>query len=89
MTNTVELERLITDSGLKLGYIAERLGITRQALWMKIENQTEFKPSEIQILCDLLSVDSLEKKEIIFFAPEVDERQHLKEKSEGVSPENG
>ena len=81
MTRTEELRKLLGDSGLKLGYVAEKLGITRQALAMKIENQTEFKPSEILQLCEMLGISNLEDREKIFFAQEVDERQ-LSEENE-------
>ena len=75
MTRTEELRKLLDDSGLKRGYVAEKLGITRQALAMKIENQTEFKPSEILQLCEMLGISNLEDRERIFFTQEVDERQ--------------
>lgn len=81
MTKTEELRKLLGGSGLKLGYVAEKLGITRQALAMKIENQTEFKPSEILQLCEMLGISNLEDRERIFFAQEVDERQ-LSEENE-------
>ena len=79
MTRTEELRKLLGDSGLKLGYVAEKLRITRQALAMKIENQTEFKPSEILQLCEMLGISNLEDRERIFFAQEVDERQLFEE----------
>lgn len=85
MTRTEELRKLLDDSGLKRGYVAEKLGITRQALAMKIENQTEFKPSEILQLCEMLGISNLEDRERIFFAQEVDERQLSGEnEAEGV-----
>lgn len=72
MTNTTELRRLIKESGLKLEYIAEQLGITRFSLAKKIENVTEFKTSEVQKMCDVLRITDPQTKEAIFFASEVD-----------------
>ena len=51
MTNTALLEKLISDSGLKLSYIADKLGITRQALYKKIKGLAQFTGPEIKILC--------------------------------------
>ena len=68
MTNTALLNQLIKESGLKKKYIAEQLGITGYGLQKKIENLSEFKSSEISIMCDLLNINSLKQKETIFFA---------------------
>ena len=70
MTNTVR-ER-ISESGLKLQYIAEKLGISRYALSMKLDNRSEFKTSEVATLCELLGICCLEEKEEIFFKSKVD-----------------
>lgn len=72
MVNTELLEKKITDSGLKKTFIADKLGITRQALFLKINNVTEFMSSEVQGLCELLGITSLKEKESIFFASKVD-----------------
>lgn len=72
MTNTELLEEAIKKSGLKKSYIAGKLGITAYSLAKKIRNENEFKSSEINILCNLLNIKSLEKKESIFFAKQVD-----------------
>ena len=71
MTNTVELERLIRKSGLKKGYIAITLGLSRQALSNKINNKSIFTATEISTLCNLLNITSLKDKERIFFALDV------------------
>lgn len=71
MTNTKLLRKYINASGYKLQYIAKQLDITYAGLLKKINNETEFKASEIQILCDLLNIN-VEDRENIFFAPVVD-----------------
>lgn len=68
MTNTDLLNDKIRASGRKRGYIAEHLGISVYALAKKIKNETEFKPSEIVSLCDVLGITSIKEKELIFFA---------------------
>ena len=71
MTDTVKLRELISKSGLKLGYIANQLGISRFALSNKIQNRTEFRVSEIVKICELLCID-YDSREQIFFAHKVD-----------------
>lgn len=66
MTNSIMLRELIESKGLKLKYVAERLGISSYGLRLKMDNKNEFKTSEISTLCDLLGVESLELKEKIF-----------------------
>ena len=66
MTNEKLLEQIIKESGLKRGYIAEKLGITRWGLLNKLTNQTEFKASEIAALQDLLRLDNETRDEIFF-----------------------
>ncbi len=69
MTNTELLEKKINESGFKKSYIAKRIGLkSTYGLSKKIRNENEFKATEINALCELLRIDSLEEKEQIFFA---------------------
>ena len=73
MTNTELLEEKITKSGLKKSYIAKAIGLkSTYGLSKKINNETEFKATEISALCKLLKIDSLEERQEIFFAEKVD-----------------
>lgn len=67
MTNSCELKAIIDASGLKFGYIAEQLGLSRNGLYKKVNNEIEFKPSEIDKLCDILHITSLKERQHIFF----------------------
>ena len=60
--NTKRLQQKIKDSGLKKGFIAEKLGRSRQALSDKIQGKTEFLPSEIRILCELLHLSDDDRR---------------------------
>lgn len=71
MTDTKLLEDKIRESGYKRYSIAERMGISAYALAMKIDNEREFKASEIDALCKLLNID-IEERMRIFFAAKVD-----------------
>lgn len=68
MTNTKMLQKIIEESGLKINFIADFVGISRQALWNKINNVSQFNQYEIERLCDILKITSLKTKEAIFFA---------------------
>lgn len=67
MTDTELLKRKIHESGLKYGYIAEKVGISRTSLYLKVNGDKAFNQSEISILCELLPIENLEEKEHIFF----------------------
>ena len=72
MTNTNLLRQKIDESGLKLQFIAEQVGISRFALLQKIENRTEFRVSEVATLCKLLGIKTMTERERIFFADKVE-----------------
>lgn len=71
MTNTSLLRKKIDESGYKLRFIAKQLGITYQGFLKKINNETEFKASEIQSLKELLNLTD-EERDMIFFTIDVD-----------------
>lgn len=71
MTNTERLRAIIESSGYKLRYVAEQIGLTYQGFLKKLNNESEFKASEIQLLCRLLHIPS-DERESIFFADIVD-----------------
>ena len=63
----------INDSGLKMKYVAQGLGITYYGLLKKLKGESEFKASEISKLSLLLGMDT-EKRDEIFFAPFVESK---------------
>ena len=67
MVDTPLLEQRIKDSGKKYGYLAEKLGISRQYFRMKCKNKADFTNRETDILCSELGITSLTEKEKIFF----------------------
>ena len=67
ITNTKVLKTLIDESGLKYKAIAKSMGLTYYGLQKKINNDTEFKASEIAALCKILNIDNPKKKDEIFF----------------------
>ena len=71
MTNTLMLEKIIDNSGLKRNFIATQMGISSYTLSLKINNKKEFKASEIDRLCTILKINVASRMQI-FFAPGVD-----------------
>lgn len=72
MTNSELLIAKIKESGLKRGYIAEKLNTSYAWLDKKITGEVPFKAYEIQALCDVLGISDLKEKEAIFFAKDVE-----------------
>jgi transcriptional regulator with XRE-family HTH domain len=68
MTNTELFKQKVKNSGLKYTYLAKKLGLSREGLSKKINNETEFKASEISILCAELKIVTPKEKDSIFFA---------------------
>ena len=76
MTNTELLRDKIKDSGLKISYIAEKLGLSPAHFRRKMNNLFSFDQCEIGVLCDLLHITSLKEKEAIFFAKQVEKNDY-------------
>lgn len=71
MVDSELLKECIKKSGLKYYFIAQKLGISRYTLQMKIDNETEFKISEALALAEMLNMS--EKLMFrIFFGQELD-----------------
>lgn len=54
--DTKLLDEYIKKSGLRVGYIVENLGISRQAFDMKRKGNYAFRAPEVYVLCDLLKI---------------------------------
>ena len=66
MINTTLLRQKIDESGYKLTYLAEKCGLTYYGLMKKVNNETEFKVSEIMILKELLNLTDEDVTDIFF-----------------------
>lgn len=76
MTNTTLLMRLIKESGLKMAFIAQQLGISRQALRNKVKGLRQFTGPEIKIMCRLLGLETWAEIEPVFFADDVSKNDY-------------
>lgn len=66
MTNVELLKRKFAESGYKLQFIAEQIGLTRQALHNRLAKGSDFTASEIMTLSKLLKLSAAEQKAIFF-----------------------
>ena len=67
MTNIDLLEDKIYESGLKKGYIAARIGVSRTTFSSLLQNKTEFKASQIRAICEVLDIQDDAEIRSIFF----------------------
>lgn len=68
MTDLQLLRQLIHDSGLKYSFIATRLGMTPQNFHKYLNGRTEFRASQIRMLCDILHIEDPALAEAVFYA---------------------
>ena len=66
MGNPQYLENAISDSGKKKGYLADRIGVTRQTFTKKCKDPSSFTNLQTDILCDELNITKLSEKQKIF-----------------------
>lgn len=66
MTNTELLKEAIENSGMSITFISDKMGISREGFYKKMNNLTEFKASEIMAFTEILGM-SKEKRDCIFF----------------------
>ena len=67
MVDTLVLEGIISDSGKKKTYLADKIGISVQNLRLKMNNKSEFRSNEVDVLCQELGITRLTDKEKNFF----------------------
>lgn len=71
MVNTQLLDEKINSSGLKVGYIVDTVGLSRNGFDKKRKGKLAFRVAEIYVLCDILKISD-EEKQRIFFADKVE-----------------
>lgn len=71
MTNTILLKQKITESGLKIKYLAASCGVTERTFNNKLKGRTPFVQDEILILKKILCLTD-DELALIFFAEGVE-----------------
>lgn len=61
------LDEYVNKSGYKLGYIIEKLGISRASWHKKKTGCVSFRGSEVYVLCDLLNIPEEDQEKIFCF----------------------
>lgn len=80
MLNTQLLDERIENSGLKVGYIVEKLGLSRNGFDKKRKGKTPFRVAEIYVISDLLNLSDDDERKI-FFAEKVESNETRKEET--------
>ena len=78
MTDSLMLNNAISESGMTITAISQKLGITREGFYKKLNNETEFKASEIVLMQRILGLSN-KRRDSIFFAKEVELKSTTKE----------
>lgn len=66
MTNTDLLRERIDESGYRLRYIADRMGMSYAVFLKRVYGTTEFKQSEIERLSAILKLSKRDRNDIFF-----------------------
>ena len=66
MANKELLRAAIDHSGLKIGYIADQMGISRPTLYKRLENPETLTGREAKILSKLLRLSENDRSRILF-----------------------
>lgn len=66
MVKTELLRESISKSGLKLQFLADEIGITRQSLSSKIDGVYDFRLKEMAKLAKLIGLTTAERNNIFF-----------------------
>ena len=64
ITNVSRLREVIDGSGMSIVAISQKLGITREGFYKKLNGETEFKASEIISLSKILRLSKLDRDRI-------------------------
>lgn len=66
MINTELLKQKINISGYRFSWIAKQLKLSSYGLRKKLNNDTEFKVSEVSKICKILTINDKERDTIFF-----------------------
>lgn len=67
MADVQYLEEIIKASGLKISYLAEKCGLSRQGFRLKCKKPESFTAAQVSALCKELRITQASKQKQIFF----------------------
>lgn len=70
MVNTNKLKGIIVSAGFSQRSFADRIGMNKDTFNAKLNNKSDFKTGEIELICKVLHIDKpSEKVDIFLFQP--------------------
>ena len=66
MGDMTMLRKKIKDSGITITAVADKIGVTRETLYNRLDEKSEFKASEIACLTNMLRLKKAEQDAIFF-----------------------
>lgn len=66
MGDMTMLRKKIKDSGVTFTAVADKIGVTRETLYNRLDGKSEFKASEISCLTNMLRLKKAEQDAIFF-----------------------
>ena len=66
MLNTQLLDERIEQSGFKIGFLVDKLGLSRNGFDKKRKGKTPFRTAEIYVISDLLKLSEADRNNIFF-----------------------
>ena len=70
------LNNKIDEIDIPIATIANKMGLSRQSLYLKLNGRREFKTSEMLKICEILRL-TIEERNHIFFADKVDKNANI------------
>jgi predicted transcriptional regulator len=68
MVDKLEFYYHVKKAGLTTEEVANKLDISLQSLYLRVNGKRDFKLKELRILYDILKLDTVEKQQAVFFA---------------------
>lgn len=62
--NVELLKEKVRDSGMKVEPLARAVGLSREGFYKKLDRGTEWKPSQILVLCEYLRLSEEDRQQI-------------------------
>lgn len=66
IANKELLTKKIEESGLKIGFLCEKLAVSREGFRKKIDGKIPFRTAEVFVLCSLLNISDEERLKIFY-----------------------
>jgi len=66
MNSSQKLKAIVDNSGYKIKFIAQQIGLTYQGFLNRINDISMFRAHEITKICELLKIDDITRNEIFF-----------------------